>query len=71
MTGIGYDIDIPSELFNHYCPCDLHVIGKDIVKFHTIYWTIFLIALGISEKIIGHQWLFSKNNDDEILKMCK
>ena len=37
LTGIGYDIDNPSELFNHYWPFDLHIIGKDIVKFHTIY----------------------------------
>ena len=58
MTGIGYDIDNPSELFNHYWPYDLHVIGKDIVKFHIIYWTIFLMAQGLElqKKILGHQW---------------
>ena len=73
LTGIGYDIDNPSEDFYKYWPCDLHVIGKDIVRFHSIYWTIFLMALGLPlpKKILGHPWLLSKSTDDEVLKMSK
>ena len=73
LTGIGYDTENPSESFYKFWPCDLHVIGKDIVRFHSIYWTIFLMALGLPlpKKILGHPWLLSKSNDDEILKMSK
>ena len=73
LTGIGFDLDNPSENFKKYWPCDLHVIGKDIVRFHSIYWTIFLMALNLPlpNKILGHPWLLSKSTDDEILKMSK
>ncbi len=59
ITGIGYDVDNPSELYNKLWPADLQVIGKDIVRFHTIYWPIFLMALDIPlpKKILGHPWL--------------
>ena len=73
ITGIGYDIDGHSkETYKKYWPCDLHVIGKDIVRFHSIYWPIFLMALNIPlpKQIFGHPWLLqdgdkmskSKNN---------
>ena len=60
ITGIGYDADgNNTELFNKYWPADVHVIGKDIVRFHTIYWPIFLMALGVPlpKKVYGHGWL--------------
>ncbi len=73
ITGIGYDADGHSkETYKKYWPCDLHVIGKDIVRFHSIYWPIFLMALNIPlpKQIFGHPWLLqdgdkmskSKNN---------
>ena len=73
ITGIGYDVDGHSkETYKKYWPCDLHVIGKDIVRFHSIYWPIFLMALNIPlpKQIFGHPWLLqdgdkmskSKNN---------
>ena len=75
ITGIGFDVDNPSELFNKNWPCDLHVIGKDIVRFHTIYWPIFLMALGLPmpKKIFGHPWLLAKSKEveDENIKMSK
>ena len=60
ITGIGYDADgNSSELYKKYWPCDVHVIGKDIVRFHTIYWPIMLMALDIPlpKKVLGHPWL--------------
>ncbi|MCD8294822.1 MAG: methionine--tRNA ligase [Clostridia bacterium] len=59
ITGLGYDPDGPSEMYKRYWPANVHVIGKDIVRFHTIYWPIFLIALGepIPETVFGHPWL--------------
>lgn len=60
ITGLGYDVDgNHGPLFNKYWPADLHVIGKDIVRFHTIYWPIFLMALGVEQpkQIFGHPWL--------------
>jgi len=62
ITGLGYDADgNHGELFNKYWPADLHVIGKDIVRFHTIYWPIFLMALGLDlpKKVFGHAWLLT------------
>ncbi len=62
-TGVGLRIDdegniTPNEEFNKWWPCDVHVIGKDIMRFHSIYWTIFLMALGLPlpKKIFGHPW---------------
>lgn len=59
ITGIGYDPDGSSEQFHKLWPADLHVIGKDIVRFHTIYWPIILMALGLPlpKQVLGHPWL--------------
>ncbi len=60
ITGIGYDCGAEgSELFQKYWPADLHLIGKDIVRFHTIYWPVFLMALDLPlpKQIFGHPWL--------------
>ena len=60
ITGIGYDCDgNSSELFNKNWPADLHLIGKDIIRFHTIYWPIFLMALDLPlpKQVFGHPWL--------------
>ena len=59
ITALGYTVDEQGELFKKYWPCDVHVIGKDIVRFHTIYWPIMLLALGLPlpKKIYGHGWL--------------
>ena len=62
ITGLGYDADGNSDpLYKKYWPADLHVIGKDIVRFHTIYWPIMLMALGepLPKKIFGHPWLLT------------
>ena len=60
ITGLGYDVDGNSdELYHRYWPADLHLIGKDIIRFHTIYWPIFLMALGVPlpKQVFGHPWL--------------
>jgi methionyl-tRNA synthetase len=59
ITKIGYDPDGSSELFEKNWPADLHLIGKDIVRFHTIYWPIFLMALDLPlpKQVFGHPWL--------------
>ena len=59
ITAIGYDIDNPSELYNKLWPADVQVIGKDIVRFHTIYWPIILMALGLPlpKQVLCHPWL--------------
>ena len=59
ITKIGYDPDGSSELFRKNWPADLHLIGKDIVRFHTIYWPIFLMALDVPlpKQVFGHPWL--------------
>ena len=60
ITGLGYDCDGHSgELFDKYWPADLHLIGKDIIRFHTIYWPIFLMALDLPlpKQVFGHPWL--------------
>ncbi|MBR6703622.1 MAG: methionine--tRNA ligase [Clostridia bacterium] len=60
ITGIGYDVDgNHSERYKKYWPADLHLIGKDILRFHTIYWPIFLMALGepLPKQVFGHPWL--------------
>ena len=61
ITKIGYDPDGSSELFNKLWPADLQVIGKDIVRFHSIYWPCFLWSLGLElpKRIFGHPWLLS------------
>ena len=60
ITGIGYDVDgNSSERFKKFWPADLHLIGKDIIRFHTIYWPIFLMALDLPlpKQVFGHPWL--------------
>lgn len=60
ITGLGYDVDGNcDEKFKKYWPADVHVIGKDIVRFHTIYWPIFLMSLGLPlpKQVFGHPWL--------------
>lgn len=60
ITGLGYDADGSNgELFNEFWPADLHLIGKDIIRFHTIYWPIFLMALDLPlpKQVFGHPWL--------------
>ena len=68
ITALGYDPQNPSELFNKNWPCDVHVIGKDILRFHTIYWPIMLMALDLPmpKQIFGHPWLLS--GDDKMSK---
>ncbi len=59
ITGIGYDPDGSSEMYKKFWPADAHIIGKDIVRFHTIYWPIMLMALGepLPKQVYGHPWL--------------
>ena len=59
ITALGYDPDGPGELYKKYWPADVHIIGKDIVRFHTIYWPIMLMALGepLPKQVFGHPWL--------------
>lgn len=64
ITGLGYDVDgASSELYKRYWPADLHLIGKDILRFHTIYWPIMLMALGqpLPKQIFGHPWLLQSS----------
>ena len=64
ITGLGYDVDgASSELYKRYWPADLHLIGKDILRFHTIYWPIMLMALGepLPKQIFGPPWLLQSN----------
>ena len=68
ITGIGYDPEGSGEQFEKLWPADLHVIGKDIVRFHTIYWPIILMALGLPlpKQVLGHPWLLV--GDDKMSK---
>jgi len=61
ITALGYDPDGSGELFNKYWPADVHIIGKDILRFHTIYWPIMLMALGVElpKQVFGHPWLLA------------
>ncbi|MBO5462029.1 MAG: methionine--tRNA ligase [Clostridia bacterium] len=64
ITGLGYDPDNQSEMYKKYWPADVHIIGKDILRFHTIYWPIMLMALGepLPKQVFGHPWLLSGND---------
>ena len=64
ITNIGYDVDNPSDEFKKYWPADLHLIGKDIVRFDSIYWPCFLMSLDIPlpKQIFGHPWLLFGND---------
>ena len=59
ITGIGYDVEGSSEQYKKLWPADLHLIGKDIIRFHTIYWPIMLLALGLPlpKQVFGHPWM--------------
>ena len=64
ITGLGYDVDgNSSEDYKKYWPADLHLIGKDILRFHTIYWPIMLMALGVPlpKQVFGHPWLLQSD----------
>ena len=64
ITGLGYDVDGNSdELYHRYWPADLHLIGKDILRFHTIYWPCILMALGepLPKQVFGHPWLIQSD----------
>ncbi len=64
ITNIGYDVNNESEEFKKWWPCDLHLIGKDIIRFHTIYWPILLMALDLTlpKQVFGHPWLLMNND---------
>jgi len=71
ITGIGYDVDgNSSERFKKYWPADLHLIGKDIIRFHTIYWPIILMALDLElpKQVFGHPWLLQGSAGDKMSK---
>ncbi len=71
ITGIGYDADgSSSELFKKHWPADLHLIGKDIIRFHTIYWPIILMALELPlpKQVLGHPWLLQGSAGDKMSK---
>jgi methionyl-tRNA synthetase len=71
ITGIGYDVDGNSdEEFKKYWPADLHLIGKDILRFHTIYWPIMLMALNVPlpKQVFGHPWLNQGSAGDKMSK---
>jgi methionyl-tRNA synthetase len=64
ITNIGYDTEKPTDEFKKLWPADLHLIGKDIIRFHTIYWPIILMALDLPlpKKVFGHPWLLTGND---------
>ena len=64
ITGIGYDGENSTEKYHYLWPADLHLIGKDILRFHTIYWPIFLMAMGepLPKQVFGHPWMLMNND---------
>ncbi len=64
ITNIGYDVDNQTEQFKKYWPADLHLVGKDIIRFHSIYWPCFLwsLDLPLPKEIFGHPWLLMNND---------
>ena len=64
ITALGYNTEENTDLYRKYWPADVHIIGKDILRFHTIYWPIMLMALGepLPKQIFGHPWLLSGND---------
>jgi methionyl-tRNA synthetase len=71
ITGIGYDADgNSSDMYKKYWPADLHLIGKDILRFHTIYWPIMLMALDIPlpKQVFGHPWILQGSAGDKMSK---
>ena len=80
ITGLGFDVDgNHGDLYKKYWPADLHLIGKDILRFHTIYWPIMLMSLGVElpKQVFGHPWLLlakdkkSDDADEQVVKMSK
>lgn len=75
ITGLGYDADgNHTESFRHFWPADLHLIGKDIIRFHTLYWPIFLMSLDIPlpKQVFGHPWLLTAaGKSQDGIKMSK
>ncbi|MBE6591486.1 MAG: methionine--tRNA ligase [Ruminococcaceae bacterium] len=61
ITAMGYDVDEKGDLYRRYWPCDVHIIGKDILRFHTIYWPIILMALGeeLPKQVFAHPWFLA------------
>ena len=61
ITGLGYDTNENSDMYRKYWPADVHIVGKDIIRFHTIYWPIILMALGepLPKQVYGHPWLLA------------
>lgn len=70
ITNIGYDIDNTTDEFKKYWPADLHLVGKDIIRFHTLYWPIFLMALDLPlpKQVFGHPWLLFGANNEKMSK---
>ena len=64
ITEIGYDVEKPTDAFKKLWPADLHLIGKDIIRFHTIYWPCFLwsLDLDLPKQVFGHPWLLTNND---------
>ncbi len=70
ITNIGYDVNNTTSEFKKYWPADLHLVGKDIIRFHTIYWPIFLMALDLPlpKQVFGHPWLLFGKNQEKMSK---
>ncbi|MBR5222448.1 MAG: methionine--tRNA ligase [Clostridia bacterium] len=64
ITALGFDVDEKGELYSKYWPADVHIIGKDITRFHTIYWPIFLMAMNepLPKKVFAHPWFMFGND---------
>lgn len=70
ITNIGYDVDNCTDEFRRYWPADLQLVGKDIIRFHTLYWPIFLMALDLPlpKQVFGHPWLLFGANNEKMSK---
>lgn len=70
ITALGYSVDEKGELYNKYWPANVHIIGKDILRFHTIYWPIMLMALGepLPKQVFGHPWMLFGENGEKMSK---
>ncbi|MEE0944064.1 MAG: methionine--tRNA ligase [Clostridia bacterium] len=70
ITALGYSPDKKGELYEKYWPADVHIIGKDILRFHTIYWPIMLMALGepLPKQVFGHPWMLFGENGEKMSK---
>ncbi len=70
ITALGYQPDNKGELYEKYWPADVHIIGKDILRFHTIYWPIMLMALGepLPKQVFGHPWMLFGENGEKMSK---